>query len=145
MYFKIIHFYFIVVLSHFLKYVVSLSFKSKPDYEYCKSLLRQGIRQYGYADDGKLNFDSPPVKLKSRKRIREADTENWVELKPIKIPRNMSRQPCVPVQAEFNRITRQQTAANFPALRSRETFDWVKVLQSNPEKILKTHITSNNQ
>lgn len=127
-----------MVLTHFLKYVVSLNFETKPDYEYCKTLLKQGIRQAGYADDGKLNFNSLPAKLKSRKRIRNSDIENWVVPKPVKVPRNSARQPCVPVQANFNRITRQQTAANSPALRSRETFDWVKVLQSNPEKILKS-------
>lgn len=133
-----------VVLSHFLKYVVSLSFETKPDYDYCKTLLRHGIRQAGYADDGKLNLDSPPAKLKSRKRIRNCDIENLVELKPVKIHRSASRQPCVPVQANYNRMTRQQTAANTLALRSRETFDWVKVLQSDPEKLLKSQNISND-
>ncbi|KAK6632412.1 hypothetical protein RUM44_007454 [Polyplax serrata] len=133
-----------VVINHFLKYVVSLNFETKPDYEYCKTLLRQGIRQAGFADDGKLNFSSPPAKLKIRKRVRNTDIENWVELKPVKMPRNAARQPCVPVHTNFNRMTRQQTAANSPALRSRETFDWVKVLQSNPEKILKSQNVTND-
>lgn len=130
------------VLTHFLKYVVSLDFDTKPDYNYCKSLLRHGIRNAGYADDGKLNFNSSPAKLKSKKRIRDSDIENLVELKPIKIPRTTIRQPCVPVQQNCNRMTRQQTAANTLVLRSHEPFDWVKVLQSNPEKLIKSLATN---
>lgn len=133
------------VLAHFLKYVLSLNFDTKPDYNYCKSLLRHGIRQAGYADDGKLNFNSPPAKLRSKKRIRDSDTENLVELKPVKIPRTAIRQPCVPVQPNCNRMTRQQTAVNTLVLRSHEPFDWVKVLQSNPEKLLKSQNAANDQ
>lgn len=125
-------------MHYFLKYVASLNFDTEPEYEYCKTLLRQGIRQAGYSDDGKLNFFTTPMKLKSKKRYRDSDIENLVELKPMKLPRTSTRQPCVPVQQNCNRMTRQQTAANTLTLRSREPFDWVKVLQTNPDKILKS-------
>jgi hypothetical protein len=44
------------VLSQYLKYVSSLGFETKPDYTFCRDLLRQGIEDSGYVDDGKLVF-----------------------------------------------------------------------------------------
>lgn len=44
------------VLSQYLKYVSSLGFQTKPDYTFCRDLLRQGIEDSGYVDDGKLVF-----------------------------------------------------------------------------------------
>lgn len=137
--------HFSAVLNHFLKYVASLNFETEPDYNYCKTLLRQGIRQAGYADNGKLDINSPPARLKSKKRIRDSDIENFVDVKPVKIPRAANRQPCVPVQQNYNRMTRQQAAANTLALRSREPFDWVKILQSDPEKLLKSQNSTHDQ
>ena len=57
------------VLSQYLKYVCSLGFETKPDYRYCQDLLRQGIEESGYVDDGKLVFgaNARPKLAKSKK------------------------------------------------------------------------------
>lgn len=58
-----------MVLEKYLKYVASLGFETKADYEYCRRLFRQGLREAGYKDDGRLQLDSEPIASppKSRK------------------------------------------------------------------------------
>jgi hypothetical protein len=58
----------LVVLEKFLKYVISLGFETKPDYEYCRKLFRQGLREAGYKDDGRLQLDSEPIAFPPRYR-----------------------------------------------------------------------------
>ncbi|XP_023717487.2 nucleosomal histone kinase 1 [Cryptotermes secundus] len=49
------------VLSQFLKYVASLNFETKPSYAYCRNLLKQGVEDSGYVDDGMLVFGDSPL------------------------------------------------------------------------------------
>jgi len=49
------------VLGQYLKYVASLGFETKPRYTDCRNLLRQGIEDSGYVDDGKLVFGASPL------------------------------------------------------------------------------------
>jgi hypothetical protein len=59
------------VLSQYLKYVASLGFETKPDYIYCRNLLRQGIEDSGYVDDGKLVFGaSPRARIIKSKKVK---------------------------------------------------------------------------
>jgi hypothetical protein len=45
----------------YLKYVASLGFETEPCYTDCRNLLRQGIEDSGYVDDGKLVFGARPL------------------------------------------------------------------------------------
>jgi hypothetical protein len=45
------------MLIEYLQYVASLNFESKPNYAYCRNLLKQGVQDSGCVDDGKLVFD----------------------------------------------------------------------------------------
>jgi hypothetical protein len=59
------------VLSQYLKYVSSLGFETKPDYAFCRNLLRQGIEDSGYVDDGKLVFGARPCpRIIKNKKVR---------------------------------------------------------------------------
>ena len=49
------------MLGQYLKYVASLGFETKPRYTDCRNLLRQGIEDSGYVDDGKLVFGASPL------------------------------------------------------------------------------------
>lgn len=50
-------FVFIVgFISRFLEAVAKLKFEEKPDYDKFRSILRQGLKDAGLADDGKLSF-----------------------------------------------------------------------------------------
>jgi hypothetical protein len=63
---------FLAVLSQYLKYVASLGFETKPDYTYCRNLLRQGVEDSGYVDDGKLVFGtSPHPGIIKNKKVRD--------------------------------------------------------------------------
>ncbi|XP_047116541.1 serine/threonine-protein kinase VRK1-like [Schistocerca piceifrons] len=119
------------VISQYLKYVASLEFDTRPDYSYCRKLLRKGITDAGYVDDGKLEFGlsvSPRMKQIKKKKCSFEEPEN-IGFKPKKPFRNIYRQPCV--AHNFNRMTRNSTAA--PVLRSHQFF-WEKILSSHPEK-----------
>ncbi|PNF39204.1 hypothetical protein B7P43_G01303 [Cryptotermes secundus] len=135
------------VLSQYLKYVASLGFETKPDYTYCKNLLRQGVEDSGYVDDGKLVFGASPVariiknKKRGDKRRATEEPENIAELKPMKIIRSTLRQPCV--AHNFNRMTRNSPAS--PVLRSHLQFSWEKIISGNPERQMKKHATLNRK
>ncbi|XP_069674134.1 serine/threonine-protein kinase VRK1-like isoform X2 [Periplaneta americana] len=135
------------VLNQYLRYVASLGFETKPDYAYCRSLLRQGVEESGYVDDGKLLFGHSPhprvIKSKKRadKRRATEEPENIEELKPKKIIRNTLRQPCV--AHNFNRMTRNSPTS--PVLRSHQQFSWEKIISGNPERQLKKQPTINRK
>ncbi|KAJ9595955.1 hypothetical protein L9F63_012848, partial [Diploptera punctata] len=114
------------VLSQYLKYVCSLGFETKPDYSYCRDLLRQGIEDAGYVDDGKLEFSRSKL-TKARKRRATEEPENIAELKPRKVIRNIPRQPCLLFMMTRNSPTT-------PVLRSHQQFNWEKIISGNPEK-----------
>ena len=59
------------VLIEFLKYVADLQFETKPNYTHCRNLLRQGIEDSGYMDDGKLVFGASPLaRIIKNKKVR---------------------------------------------------------------------------
>ena len=65
-----LYWYIPAVLSQYLKYVTSLGFETKPNYSYCRDLLKQGIEESGYVDDGKLVFGAVPrPKLAKSKKV----------------------------------------------------------------------------
>jgi hypothetical protein len=44
------------VLSQYIEHVASLGFETTPNYDHCRELLRQGIKDCGCVYDGKLVF-----------------------------------------------------------------------------------------
>uniref|UniRef100_A0A8D8ZGX7 non-specific serine/threonine protein kinase n=1 Tax=Cacopsylla melanoneura TaxID=428564 RepID=A0A8D8ZGX7_9HEMI len=127
-------------LIDYLKYINSLKFDTTPDYKYCKKLFRLGVQQSGYRFDKVLSFDShglPLTKVKSIKRL-QSEIENIVEEsspRKLFIVNNSIKTPELRIPCnvqDFNRITRY--SATESQILSNKRFDWVKVLQSNPEK-----------
>ena len=43
-----------------MKYVNSLGFETQPDYDYCRKLFRQGLKEAGFKDDGRLELHTDP-------------------------------------------------------------------------------------
>jgi hypothetical protein len=125
------------VFIQFLKYVVSLNFETKPSYAYCRNLLKQGIENCGYVDDGKLVFgDSPLARIiensnQGNKYRTTEDPENPTELKSKKSVHNNQQQPCV-----SNRMIQ-----NLPSsvLQSYKQFNGKKIISGNLEKQVKKH------
>ncbi|KAF4526626.1 hypothetical protein B566_EDAN015395 [Ephemera danica] len=112
--------------------VPSLEFKEKPDYDHCRRFFRQGLKEAGFKDDGRLELHTiPKAHKKLGKRRAQLEPENIGELKPKKVVRITPAQPCRPKNCN-TRATRSSPTS--PMLRSREHFDWERVLQSNPEK-----------
>ena len=75
------------VLSQFFKYVGSLNFETKPNYAYCRNLLKKGVEDSGYVDDGMLVFgDSLLTKIieKSNQGNKRRATENPENTAPLK-------------------------------------------------------------
>lgn len=44
-------------LIQYLRYVNRLKFKSKPDYQYCRKLFRQAVRDAGFTYNGDLSLN----------------------------------------------------------------------------------------
>ncbi|XP_071522031.1 serine/threonine-protein kinase VRK1-like isoform X2 [Panulirus ornatus] len=103
-------------LRKYLEYVVGLAFDEKPDYEKCRSILREGLRARGYKDDGKLVFmsatpvpasrklKSHPERKKTNKR-RSEEEENIGQSTPKKMMRTSNISPCRPRNKRVNTRT----------------------------------------
>ncbi|PNF23470.1 Serine/threonine-protein kinase VRK1 [Cryptotermes secundus] len=125
------------VLSQFLKYVASLNFETKPSYAYCRNLLKQGVEDSGYVDDGMLVFgDSPLTRIIENRRKRRAmdNPENTAALKRKKIDNSTLQQPCA-----TNRIQ------NSPSLVFKlfKWFNGKNIVSGNSKKQVKKHATLN--
>jgi len=69
-------------LSEFLSYVGNLTFDEKPDYQKCRQILRVGLVERGYKDDGKLVFMSATPKAASKKpksRLQKVGSTSFTE------------------------------------------------------------------
>jgi len=119
-------------LHNYLQYVANLGFETQPDYKYCKRLFRNGIKDEGFMDDGKLTFQSHARRVgKKRKQIYEPENKGVVVKKQCVRP---TREPCV--VKNFNRMTRNTTNGQV-MLRSKNDFNWALVLAGNPEKMFR--------
>jgi len=90
-------------IERYLEYVAEMDFTDLPDYELCRKLFHAGLKRAGSAYDGKLGIDkapavSPKPTAKSRKKTVSSgdEPENEVDVKPAKVSRSTSRQPCRP-------------------------------------------------
>ena len=59
-------------VKQYLDYVSNLTFDEEPDYELCRSFLREAIKTKGYKNDGKLVFSAatPTTSKKSKSKLR---------------------------------------------------------------------------
>jgi vaccinia related kinase len=86
------------MLIQYFKYVASLTFETKPSYAYCRNMLKQGIKNSGCADDGKLVFGECPLgritnSNQGNKRRETEYSENTAELHPKKRIYNIRQLP----------------------------------------------------
>lgn len=114
-------------LLDYFKYLKKLRFEEKPDYAFCKKLFRNALKDYGYKNNGKLDFDN---------------LEGWGCMqKKIKMSENQRKR--LPV----NTITRFPLTSNFsvrsPKLLRKKLnkkalacLNWSKIL-TDPEIIIK--------
>jgi vaccinia related kinase len=78
------------MLLQYLKYVASLNFETRPSYDYCRNVLRQGIVESGCVDDGELVFEEIPRPrstgnlCRGNKRRAAEGSESTAELQPKK-------------------------------------------------------------
>ena len=100
---------FSVFIGRYLEMVAKLKFEEKPDYEKFRSLCRQGLKEAGYPDDGKLVFTGSAAaggsKASPRKKsstvavvptiLLNDESENKNSRKQ-KIKNSSKREPCSP-------------------------------------------------
>lgn len=117
------------LLSYF-NYLKKLDFETEPDYELCKRLFKDALKDYGYKDNGKLDFDS---------------IEGWgLEQKMKKNFENRTKKISVipigrlPFQSNFSmkspKMLRKKSLANL---------NWSKILM-DPEIIIKKQKRTGN-
>lgn len=91
----------------FLEMVANLKFEEKPNYDKFRQLLRHGLKEGGYADDGALVFPnlnkgastssrSPPKKRNVPPPPSNEETENGNVKQRVKTSIKKSREPCSP-------------------------------------------------
>jgi vaccinia related kinase len=93
----------------YFKYVESLNFSSKPNYTYCRSLLKQAVRDSGCVDDGKLVFAQSPLPVATGdqnlgKRRRSTDD-------PEMQPKRVKHEPTVLIHRLPNEVIQKFKAS----------------------------------
>ena len=58
------------VVARFLDAVARLKFDEKPDYDKFRALCRQGLKEAGHADDGRLVFSNNATAAPSARSTR---------------------------------------------------------------------------
>lgn len=113
-------------LLDFFKYLRNLSFEEKPSYAFCKKLFRKALKDYGYENNRKFDFDNCD--------------------KGLIISRKNGRK-----QPQMNTLTRFPLHSNFSTVRSPKRLrgklnkknkdlnrlKWSEILIDNPEIIIK--------
>uniref|UniRef100_T1JGS1 non-specific serine/threonine protein kinase n=1 Tax=Strigamia maritima TaxID=126957 RepID=T1JGS1_STRMM len=110
-------------LFQFFKYILTLGFTDAPKYEICRRIMRDGLAEAGFKDDGKLDLTEVVREVAKLKRVtgnkRESklvcqkaeSSENSMKSTPVKrIVAATSRKPCSPAQS--NRVTRSSSKTN---------------------------------
>jgi len=90
------------VMKRFMEMVAKLKFEEKPDYDKFRTLLKQGLKEGGYKDDGSLVFSTvknnnaaPAPKKKSVPSVAlNQEPENVDKKKRSKTAAKSSREPC---------------------------------------------------
>jgi len=90
------------VIKRFMEMVAKLKFEEKPDYDKFRALLKQGLKEGGFRDDGLLVFSTlknnnqaPVPKKKSVLSVSSNDEpENVERKKRSKTTAKTSREPC---------------------------------------------------
>ena len=85
-----------------MEMVAKLKFEEKPDYDKFRTLLKQGLKEGGYKDDGSLVFSTvknnnaaPAPKKKSVPSVAlNEEPENVDKKKRSKTAAKSSREPC---------------------------------------------------
>jgi len=102
-------------LQEYLEYVKSLSFDEQPNYNKLRKFLQRGLAEYGYVDDGHIDFSVPSpkperkVRTRTNKKLRRGckrfeGEENIPELAPKKVVRRSSQMS--PCRARNRAVTR---------------------------------------
>ena len=117
------------VMVKFLEMVANLKFDEKPNYDKFRQLLRQGLKEGGFPDDGALVFPcmnkgTPNVTVRSPAKKRavppppvDEETENGnVKQKAKTTSIKKSREPCSP------KVINRYVIFNFVSDKSHKTF-----------------------
>ncbi|KAI4470987.1 casein kinase-related [Holotrichia oblita] len=113
-------------LYEYFQYLIELEFEAKPDYKYCKTLFEEALKEYGYKENQRFDFDNLEGWGNRQKRLR-ASLEN-------------KRSP--KITYKLNRIPLTSNLPIRPILRKKAKnkknakLNWSKIL-IDPEIILK--------
>ncbi|GJQ79324.1 hypothetical protein Trydic_g16189 [Trypoxylus dichotomus] len=113
-------------LYDYFKYLIELEFEEKPDYAYCRSLFEKALKDYGYKENHRFDFDNLEGWGKRQKRIK-AGVENR---KPLRITYKLNRIPLtsnLPIRPILRKKAKNKKNAKL---------NWSKIL-IDPEVILK--------
>lgn len=115
-------------LLDFFKYLEKLEFEEKPDYAFCKKLFRNALNDYGYKNNGKLDFDNLEGWGDKQKKVRK----NKVKRKKQLSARTLTRFSLISnFSVKSPKLLRKKL--NKKALAC---LDWSKIL-IDPEIIIK--------
>ncbi|KRT81248.1 protein kinase [Oryctes borbonicus] len=113
-------------LHDYLKYLIELEFEARPDYSYCRTLFQKALKEYGYKENHRFDFDNLEGWGKRQKRIK-AELENK---KPARISYKLNRIPLtsnLPIKPILRKKAKNKKNAKL---------NWSKIL-IDPEVILK--------
>lgn len=118
-----------IFLHDYFKYLQKLEFEVKPNYAYCKKLFKAALKEYGYVDNNRFDFDNLEGWGRKQTKIKMG-SENY-KMKKRHLLQQMQRFPLhsnLPVKPKLRKKTKSKDVA--------AQMHWSKIL-IDPEFILK--------
>lgn len=115
-------------LHDYFRYLQKLEFEEKPNYAYCKKLLKTALKDYGYIDNNRFDFDNFEGWGQKQHKIK-ISSENY-KMKKRQLLQEMQRFPLhsnLPVKPKLRKKTKSKDVSRM---------HWSKIL-IDPEFILK--------
>lgn len=116
-------------LHDYFKYLQKLEFEEKPNYGYCKKLFITALKDYGYVNNNKFDFDNLEGWGQKKNKTKK-DSENYKMKKRLLI-QQLQRFPLhsnLPIKPKLRKKTNKKKVAS--------QMKWSKIL-IDPEYILK--------
>ncbi|XP_044269642.1 serine/threonine-protein kinase VRK1-like [Tribolium madens] len=115
-------------LEEYFKYIQKLEFQEKPNYSYCRKLLRESLKINGYKDDSRFDFDNVQRNKLKPTRIRKRTNENITARKFIHTISRLPLQSNIPIKPLLRKKIKNK--------KLKPKVNWFEDL-TDPETILK--------
>lgn len=132
-------------LNEMFTYLSKLQFKDEPNYNFFRRLFSRTIKDYGYKDDSKLDFDNLEGWGRKQKKVGKVKTNKKENKTIFKRPSLLLYSPRKPLSSNiiFKRPKLRKKIKD--KLAKNSMMNWSRILILDPETIIKQALQANRK